>query len=81
VAILKTQPGRRQQGFGNSEKESAFVKLLTVSDQITKAEALKAMQVASFGYSNCSSDCISLIGELFTAMLHGSYADQFTMSK
>jgi len=47
VAILKTH-GTRKQGDGDSEKEAAFVKALTVSDKITKAEILKAMQVALF---------------------------------
>lgn len=71
-------PETSQQGGGDPEKEIAFLKPLTVSDQITKAEALWAMQLASFGYSYRSCDGI---GELFKLMFPGSYADQFTMSK
>ena len=71
-------PGTSKQGGGDAETRKTFVQAISVNDQVTKAEALWAMKVASCGYSYTSCDGI---GELFKAMFPGTLADQFTMSK
>lgn len=77
--LFKTQaPGSSRQGGGDVNKELTFLMSSTVNDQVTKAEALWAIQVASCGYSYTSCDSI---GELFKAMFPGQITDQFSMSK
>ena len=67
-----------KQGGGDSENPKSFLQQFSVHDQVTKAETLWALQVASCGYSYKSCDSI---GELFKAMFPGTISEQFSMSK
>lgn len=66
-----------KQGGGDVEQKM-YLHPVSVSDQVTKAEALWAMQVAAGGYSYTS--CEHIAG-LFKAMFPGTISDKFTMSK
>lgn len=66
-----------KQGRGEDVEQKMYLHPVFASDQVTKAEALWAMQVDAGGYSYT---CERIAG-LFEAMFPGTISDKFTMSK